>query len=113
MRRKQYSAMKHLITQYPLTRDYLDRVTSQIGEPLEQVVVSTISAGGYFQLFKFFWRIKSDGVYLPVLDRSGGPLLSPLQILSMLIRTRHRSIIEADFSGKNNIHSCGHVCTTG
>ena len=98
MRRNLYSPMKHLITQYPLTLDYRDRVTRQIGEPLEQVVVSTISAGGYFQLFKFFRRIKSDGVYLPVLDRSGGPLLSPLQILSMLISTRHRSIIEADFS---------------
>ncbi len=91
--------MNHLISQYPVTRDYLNRLVEITGDPLEPVVVSSITAhGGYLEIFRYFRSLKSETVYLPVLDPSGRPLLPPLQILSMLVRTRKRLIVEPDFS---------------
>ena len=90
--------MNYLITQYPVTQDYLERLSEKIGEPMEAVVVSTLTARGYLSVFKHFRSLKSAAVYIPVLDSSAQPLLPPLQILAMLVRTRQRYIVNPDLS---------------
>ena len=90
--------MNYLITQYPVTNDYLKRLSRQTGEPLEPVVVSTITARGYLSVFRHFSSLVSDSIYIPVIDSSAQPLLPPLQILSMLVRARRRHIVDSDFS---------------
>ena len=80
--------MNHLISQYPVTRNYLNRLVEKTGSPLESVVVSANTAHGYLEIFRFFHHLKSETVYLPVLDPSGRALLPSLQILSMLVRAR-------------------------
>ena len=90
--------MNHLITQYPVTRDYLERLSKQIGEPIEPVVVSTITARGYLNVFRHFRSLEGTAVYVPVIDSSAWPLLAPLQILSLLVQARRRFIVNPDFS---------------
>ena len=95
--------MNYLITQYPVTQEYLNRLAEKTGSPLESIIVSAITAHGYLGIFRYFRHLESETVYLPVLDHSGRPLLPPLQILSMLVRARERLIVELDFS----IHAFG------
>lgn len=90
--------MNHLLSQYPVTQDYLDRLKQAFGDPLELIIVSNITAKGYREVFRFFRKLKSETIYLPVLDLSSQPLLSPLQILAMIARARRRLIVEQDFS---------------
>jgi len=90
--------MNYLISQYPLTRNYVERLSKKIGKPLESVVISTITAKGYLEVIRYFRRLKSDNVYISVFDSSAQPLLAPLQVLSMLVRTRRRQIVEPDLS---------------
>lgn len=90
--------MNHLITQYPVTHDYLGRISEKIGAPIEQLVVSTITARGYFSIFRYFRSLKSDAVFVPAIDSSTQPLLPPLQILSMLTGARRCYVVEPDFS---------------
>lgn len=90
--------MNYLITQYPVTHNYLARLSEKVGEPIEPVVVSTITARGYASVFNHFRRLESEAVYIPVLDLSALPLLAALQILSMLVRTRRRYIVDPDLS---------------
>jgi len=90
--------MNYLITQYPVTNDYLERLSEKIGGPIEVVVVSTITARGYVSIFKYFRSLKSTTVYISVLDLSARPLLPPLQILSMLVRARQRYTVDPDLS---------------
>ena len=90
--------MNYLITQYPVTHDYLERISEKISEPIESVVVSTITARGYLSIFKFFRSLKSNAIFISVIDSSAQPLLPPLQILSMLVRARQRYIVDPDFS---------------
>lgn len=93
--------MKHLISQYPVTRDYIEKIKGIIGDDLEPVVVSTITAAGYLGVLKYFWRLSSEGIFLPVIESSGRPLLAPLQILVQLSNTSRYSIIEPDLSLRN------------
>jgi glycosyltransferase involved in cell wall biosynthesis len=90
--------MNHLISYYPVTRSYLNCLAEKTGRPLKSVVVSAITPYGYLGIFRYFRRLESETVYLPVLDPSGRPLLPPLQILSILIRAREHLIVESDFS---------------
>ena len=88
--------MNVLITQYPVTRTYLDGLTAAIGQPLRPIVVSTITARGYLEILKAFRRIKADSIYLPGLDSSGWPLVPPLEVLSMLAPVNRRFVIDPD-----------------
>ena len=90
--------MNHLLSQYPVTQDYLDSLKQAFGDPLELIIVSNITAKGYGEGFRFFRKLKSETIYLPVLDLSSQPLLAPLQILAMIARARRRLIVEQDFS---------------
>lgn len=90
--------MDYLISQYPVTQDYIQRLSKNTGKPLEPVVVSTLTARGYISVFKNFRRLNSEAVYIPVTDVSSEPLLAPLQILAMLVRTGQRQIVLPDFS---------------
>jgi len=90
--------MNYLITQYPVTRDYLERLQASIDDPVESIVVSGISPRGYFNIYRLFRSLKCDAVFLPGHDPSTRPLLAPLQILAMLVKTRRRYIVGADFS---------------
>ena len=90
--------MNYLITQYPVTRIYLERLSELIGEPIEPVVVSTITARGYFSVFKHFRSLEATAAYVPIIDLSAQSLISPLQILSMFVKAQRRFIINPDFS---------------
>ena len=90
--------MNYLISQYPLTRTYLERLSEITGEANDPIVVSTISSRGYWSIISQFRKIESDTLFIPVLDSSSKPLLAPLQILSMFVRARRRKIIDSDFS---------------
>jgi len=90
--------MNCLITQYPVTRQYLERLSDKVGGPLRQVVVSTITAKGYFEIFKYFRNLKTDSIYLPIVDPSGWPLVGLLQVLSMVVKANSRWIISPDFT---------------
>jgi glycosyltransferase involved in cell wall biosynthesis len=88
--------MNVLITQYPVTRSYLDGLTAVVGQPLRSIVVSTITARGYLEIFRAFRGIEADSIYLPVHDSSGWPLLPPLQVLSMLSPANRRFVVDPD-----------------
>jgi len=97
--------MNCLITQYPVTRQYIERLSDKIGGPLRQVVVSTITAKGYFEIFKFFRNLKTESIYLPIVDPSGWPLAGLLQVLSMVVKANSRWIVSPDFT----VHRFGFV----
>ncbi|MGH6660975.1 MAG: glycosyltransferase family 4 protein, partial [Rhodospirillales bacterium] len=88
--------MNYLITQYPITRRQLDDLSRLVGKPLVPVVVSTITARGYLDIFRHFRRMKAEDIYLPVLDSSGWPLLPPLEVVSMLTPADRRIVIDPD-----------------
>ncbi|NQU57972.1 MAG: glycosyltransferase, partial [Rhodospirillales bacterium] len=90
--------MNYLISQYPVTHDYLDRLSEITGTPLQSVVVSTITAQGHLAILRRFRALKCDVVYIPAIDASALPLLAPLRILSMLVRTRRRFVVRPDYS---------------
>lgn len=90
--------MNCLITHYPVTRQYLERLTSKIGQPLQQVVVSTITAKGYLDIFRSFRKLKAESIYLPIVDPSGWPLVGLLQVLSMIVEAKSRWIVLPDFT---------------
>ncbi|HEX9701315.1 MAG TPA: glycosyltransferase, partial [Rhodospirillales bacterium] len=88
--------MNYLITQYPITRRQLDDLSRLVGEPLVPVVVSTITARRYLDVFRMFHRMTAEKIYLPVLNSSGWPLLPPLEVLSMLAPAKRRFVIGPD-----------------
>jgi len=90
--------MNYLITQYPVTQDYIDRLSAKTSGPIEPVVVSTITAKGYLSVFRQLRALKSTALFVPAIDSSAQPLIPPLQILSMLVRSRHRYIVDSDLS---------------
>ena len=90
--------MNHLITQYPVTQDYLERLSELIGELVKPVVVSTLTTRGYLSLLQHFRSLVSESVYIPVIDPSAQMLLPPLQVLSIFVRVRQRYIVDPDFS---------------
>ncbi|NQU60322.1 MAG: glycosyltransferase [Rhodospirillales bacterium] len=90
--------MSYLISQYPVTHDYLDRLSKKTGEELETLVVSTITAQGYLAIFNFFRTLESESVYIPIFDKSTEPLVPPLRLLAMLVRTRRRRIVRPDLT---------------
>lgn len=91
-------AKDYLISQYPVRRDYLQRVSAMVGKPLEPVIVSAITAKGYLKVLRHFRDLSAEAIFIPVIDPSGRPLLAPLELLSMLVRTRKRQIVEPDLS---------------
>lgn len=97
--------MKHLVSQYPVTREYLDKISEIADGPVETVVVSTITARGYIGILQQFLRLKSEGIYVPVFDAASRSLLPPLQILSMLARCPQRVVVEQNF----DIHQFGYT----
>lgn len=68
------------------------------GEAIKPIVVSTITAGGYLNVFKYFRNLRSEAIYVPIIDSSAQPLLPPLQILSMLVHTDKRYFVNQDFT---------------
>ena len=90
--------MNHLIAQYPVTRDYLERLQTAIGAPVEPIIVSAILSRGYLSIYHQFRSINSDAVYLPGHDPSIRSLLAPLQILAFMIKAQRHFIVEADYS---------------
>lgn len=92
--------MNYLISQYPVTHDYLERLSKISDAPMESMVVTTITARGYLAVLKSFRNLESDSLYIPAIDSSAQPLLAPLQILSMFARARSRFIVDPDMSLK-------------
>lgn len=90
--------MNYLISQYPLTQDYIHRLSDITDGDIEPVVVSAITASGYISVLRRFSKMKCVNVYIPVPDASSEPLLAPLQILGMFARAGNRQIILPDFS---------------
>lgn len=88
--------MNYLITQYPITQRQLDDLSELAGESLTSLVVSTITARGYLDIFWLFRRMTAKNIYLPVFDSSGWPLLPPLKVLSMLASAGRRFVIGPD-----------------
>ena len=97
--------MNLLLSQYPVTREYLERLSSAIGGPLEPVAVSTITAKGYRDIYDYFRELRAEVIYLPVFDQSSRPFVPMLQLLAVLTRSRRRFVIEPDFS----IHEFGYL----
>jgi len=89
-----------LISQYPLTADYLLRFKEQTGETPETIVVSNITADGYMELYRYFRTIRKQKLYIALVDFSTHPATPPLVMISWLITVKHRIIIDPDFNQK-------------
>jgi glycosyltransferase involved in cell wall biosynthesis len=90
--------MRHLISQYPLTQQYIQHLSTIIGGPVEPVVVSTITAKGYSSLLRHFHNLRAEAVYIPVADAASKSLIPPLQILAIISKAKQFHIISEDFS---------------
>jgi len=89
-----------LISQYPLTADYLLRFKEKNGETPETIVVSNITADGYMGLYRYFRTIKKQKLYIALVDFSTHPATPPLVMISWLISVKHRIIIDPGFNQK-------------
>ncbi len=92
------TASNYLVTQYPLTTNYIERFTERLGVKPEQIVISNITAGGYLDVLGVFRALKVDTLYLPVVDETGRVLLPLLKVLCLFSRARDRFVVEPDFS---------------
>ena len=88
----------YLLTQYPLTTDYMDRFREKIGDRPVHIVVSNISAESYFDIFKYFLSLQAETIYLPVVDETSRVLLPLLKILSLISNPSRGVVVEPDFS---------------
>ncbi|MEE9543993.1 MAG: hypothetical protein V3V55_00150 [Rhodospirillales bacterium] len=61
----------YLLTQYPLTTDYMDRFRETIADRPEHIVVSNISAESYFDIFKYFLSLQAETIYRWSTKRAG------------------------------------------
>ena len=89
-----------IITQYPLTTSYVDRFSEKFNNHPEQIAISNITARGYFDILRFFFGLRADVIYLPVVDEAGRSLLSLLMVLCLFARAKKYAIVEPDFSLK-------------
>ena len=88
----------YLLTQYPLTTDYMDRFRDKVGDRPVHIVVSNISAKSYFDIFKYFLSLQAETIYLPVVDETSRVLLPLLKILSLISNPSRGVVVEPDFS---------------
>lgn len=88
----------YIISQYPLTLNYLDRFSEAIGERPEALVISNITASSYLSIFWHLLRLKAHVLYLPMVDNATTPLMPVLKCLSIVVRAKKRILVEPDFS---------------
>jgi len=87
-----------LISQYPVTADYLSRFRAHSGEDAENIVVSNITASGYRELFAYLRNIKTGVVYIALVEATALPVIPPLVMLSHLIPAEKRILVMPGFS---------------
>ncbi len=87
-----------IITQYPLTTNYVDRFSEKFNSHPEQVAITNITARGYFDILRFFRNLRADVIYLPVVDEAGRSLMPLLKVLCLFTRAKKYVVIEPDFS---------------
>ncbi len=92
------ASRSYLLSQYPLTTDYMDRFRETIADQPEHIVVSNISAESYFGIFKYFLSLQAETIYLPVVDETSRVLLPLLKVLSLICNPSRGVVVEPDFS---------------
>lgn len=85
-----------ILTQYPLTKENLEKYSKAANKDLDQVIISNITAGGYLQIWKYFRRLVAKSVYLVATEPNIQPLLPAYKILSLMARVDKRYIINEE-----------------
>ena len=89
---------KIIISLYPLTTTEVDKISQVAGGDVEQIVLSNITAKGYFDVFRLLRSIKAESLYFPIISESNQGLTSLYKVLGMVSRAQNNFIVMPDFS---------------
>lgn len=82
-----------VLTQYPIVDRLRTQLAEMLGSDSENLVVSTLAAGGYLNLVRQLRSRRYREVYVVIADDTALPLIPVLKILSLAIPARTRYVI--------------------
>ena len=89
---------KIIISLYPLTTTDIDKISQVVGGDVGQIILSNITAKGYFDVFCLLRSIKAESLYFPIISESNQGLTSLYKVLGMISRAQNIFIVMPDFS---------------
>ena len=87
-----------IISLYPLTSTDIDRISELVGGVSRQIVLSNVTANGYYEFFRIFRTIKADHLCFSIPNISGYSLVPLFKVLGMVSSSKNKSIVMPDFT---------------
>jgi len=87
-----------IISLYPLSVAEVARLSGVIAGPAREIVLSNITAKGYWQVFRLLWAIDADCLYFPVPDDDNKSLIPLFKVLGMLSNVHNSYLVMPDLS---------------
>jgi len=87
-----------IISLYPLTTADVVGISELLDSPVQQTVLSNITAKGYWGIFRLLRKIDADHFYFPVLDTNSQSLIPLFKVLGMLARSPMNFLVMPDLS---------------
>lgn len=87
-----------IITLYPLPVTKIARLSGVVAGPAREIVLSNITASGYWQVFCLLRAIDADCLYFPVSEDENKSLIPVYKILGMISNAHNSYLVMPDLS---------------
>ena len=87
-----------IISLYPLPVAEIARLSGGIVGPAKEIVLSNITAKGYWQVFRMLRAIEADCLYFPVPDDDNKSLIPLFKVLGILSNSHNSYLVMPDLS---------------
>ena len=88
----------YIISQYPLTDEYLERFSERFGILPKPIILANIVDPGYLGILRNLRSIRAHTIYVPAQDSMSESMLPLLEILGLFIPARKRISVRHDFT---------------